>query len=63
MFDITPANTTVAVKSVGFTFDRSLFKVASKSPLFSATPTPSIATRTVPNGAKPVKFSVAELKM
>ena len=53
----------MAVKSVGFTLVKSLFNVALKSPLFSATPTPSIATRTVPSGAKPVKFSVAELKM
>jgi hypothetical protein len=27
-------------------------------PLFSATPIPSIATSTVPSGAKPVKFSI-----
>ena len=27
-------------------------------PLFSATPMPSIATSTVPNGAKPVKFTI-----
>ena len=63
ILDIIPANTTTAVKNLGLTLLNSFFKEVLISPDHSATPTPSIATRTVPKGAKPVKFVVAELKM
>ena len=61
--DMIPAKSTMGVRNFGLAFMRSFFRDVLKSPVHSATPTPSMATRTVPKGAYPVKFLVAELNM
>ena len=63
MLDITPANTTIAVKSLLGVAVTTFFIVAPISPLPSATPIPISATKTVPNGANPVKFLTIEEKI
>ena len=63
MLDITPANTTIAVKSLLGVAVTTFFIVAPISPLPSATPIPISATKTVPNGANPVKFLTIDEKI
>lgn len=53
---MTPAKTTASVSSRGGADSTTSFNPAPISPLPSATAMPSIATSTVPRGAKPVKF-------
>ena len=61
--DITPANTTTTVKSFfGDDITKSL-KLVRIKPLASATARPSSATRTVPKGAKLIKFVTKPVKI
>ena len=60
---LTPAKTTPSVISREGVFSTISLRAALISPVRSATPTPSIATRTVPRGAKPVKLVTADEKM
>ena len=63
MFDITPANTSTAVSNRGGADNTSLRRLALISPELSMTPMPSIATSTVPRGAKPVKLVTMLVKI
>ena len=63
MLDMIPAKRTMGVRYLLLAFIRSFFRDVLNKPVHSATPTPSMATSTVPSGAKPVKFLVAELNM
>ncbi len=58
MFDMTPANTITKVKSLRGAACTMSRRVVPIRPLFSATPMPSMATSTVPRGAKPVKLEI-----
>ena len=61
--DITPAKTTIAVIALLGVPITTFLIVEDISPLPSQTPIPIIPTRTVPNGANPVKFLTIELKI
>src|SRR5699024_12681085 len=63
MLDIIPAKTIAADNRPFGIFESNFFIDAENKPVHSATPTPNIATRTVPKGANTVKFSTAELKI
>jgi len=56
VFDITPANTIASVRNRRGADSTSSLSAAEMRPLPSATAVPSIATSTVPRGAKPVKL-------
>ena len=63
ILDITPAKTTTRVINLLGVLLTSFVKQAPINPDPSATPTPIIATSTVPNGANPVKFVTAEVNI
>ena len=59
ILDMTPRNTTMGVMILRGVSCTVFFSRAPIQPLDSATPTPSMATRTTPRGAKPVKLETA----
>jgi hypothetical protein len=63
MCESTPAKTTTIVKSLRGAESTTARRVAEMSPLPSATAMPSMATSTVPSGAKPVKFVTREVSI
>ena len=63
MFDITPMKTTIGVTNFLGAFVTTLVIKALIYPLFSATPTPSIATKTGPSATKVVKCSTTPVKI
>jgi hypothetical protein len=61
--DMTPMNTTTGESSARGVTITSSFRSAGKSPVRSATPIPSIATRTIASGGKSRKFRIAWVRI
>ncbi len=63
VFDRTPARTITKVSRRAGADSTSRRSAAAIRPLASITPIPSIATSTVPSGAKPVKFVTISVRI